>query len=364
MVSDGRSNLGSESSYRELRDRATKEKIPVFTVAVGEERQTTNINITEIQADESVQPDQGFKSIIYVDGQGLAGKTVDVEFDVFYLGLEGKGPDGKPIDLKTLTPDFTFNHLNNPKKGPYQITFASGEPPTAQIEFEIDPVKLAQHPAGAKLTEESKDTAIKKPVLKEGKWAVRARIPKHAEEVFADAEHVRERAGIQVISKKLRVLVVAAAPNREFQFLRTFLVREVQDNRATVTILVQNEAGTSGKLTPNPTEEVILRFPDRLNLKDEKIDPKDKQYNLNEYDLIIAFDPDWSEVAPAGGMIQTCQRQGGGLIYVADRINTFQLIRRGEWAARQPILDILPVIPDDVIAVRFRRSPALRGGSI
>ena len=136
------------------------------------------------------------------------------------LGKEGKDANGKPIDIKGLTPDFTFNHLTNPKKGPYQVTFASGEPPTAQIEFEIDPVKLAQHPAGAKLTEESKDAAIKKPVLKEGDWAVRARIPKHPEEVFPDAEHVRERTGIQVIQKKLRVLVIAGAPSREFQFLR------------------------------------------------------------------------------------------------------------------------------------------------
>src|SRR6185436_4578801 len=99
-----------------------KEKIPIFTVAVGEDRQTTSINISEIQSDESVQPDQGFKSIVYIDGLNLAGKTVDVEFDVFYLGKEGKDANGKPIDLKTLTPDFTFNHLTNPKKGPYQVT--------------------------------------------------------------------------------------------------------------------------------------------------------------------------------------------------------------------------------------------------
>src|SRR5262249_54916846 len=152
--------------------------------------------------------------------------------------------------------------------------------------FEIDPVKLAQTPAGAKITEESKNAAIKKPVLKEGAWAVRARIPRHAEEVFDEEEHVRERKGIQVLQKKLRVLLVAGAPGREFQFLRTFLVREVLDNRATVTLYVQNEAGKSGQLTPNPTEEIIKRFPDRLDLTNAKIDPKEKPYNLNEYDLI------------------------------------------------------------------------------
>ena len=56
-------------------------------------------------------------------------------------------------------------------------------------------------------------------------------------------------------------------------------------------------------------------------------------------------------------MLQTwVQRQGGGLIYVADRINTFQLIRRGTESGSPlyPILDILPVIPDDVIAVKIQ----------
>ena len=123
----------------------------------------------------------------------------------------------------------------------------------------------------------------------------------------------------------------ASAPSREFQFLRTFLVREVQDNRASVTILVQNEAGKAGQLTPNPTEEIIPRFPTPLDLTNKLVDTKDKPFNLNEYDLIVAFDPDWSEITrDQADMLQTwVQRQGGGLIYVADRINTFQLIRRG-----------------------------------
>ncbi|MGL4422007.1 MAG: hypothetical protein ACRCZF_15170, partial [Gemmataceae bacterium] len=35
LFSDGRSNLGTEAGLRELRDRATREKVPLFTVAVG-----------------------------------------------------------------------------------------------------------------------------------------------------------------------------------------------------------------------------------------------------------------------------------------------------------------------------------------
>ena len=53
VFSDGRSNLGSESSYLELRERAAREKIPIFTIAVGEDRQAASITITDVQAPDS-----------------------------------------------------------------------------------------------------------------------------------------------------------------------------------------------------------------------------------------------------------------------------------------------------------------------
>lgn len=353
VFSDGRSNLGSDSAYRELRSRATAEKIPIFTIAVGEDRQTSSIIITDIQADETMSPDESSKVIVEADGINLANKSVDVELDLFYLGTEG---GGKETDLKGLTPDFTFSSSTSPTRTPYRITFAPGDPPHGQVEFIIDPVKLAAHPQGVKLTAESMDSAIKKPVLKEGKWAVRARIPKHENEAFSEAEHVRERTGLTVLRKKLRALLVAGAPNREFQFLRNFFVREVLENRAEVTILIQNEAGTHGEITPNPTEQIIGRFPTKLDLSGKTIDPKEKPYNLNEYDLIIAFDPDWTEInqQQAEDLQVWVERQGGGLIYVADRINTFQLARVEPNSRLSPILEILPVLPDDVIAVKIR----------
>src|SRR5205814_3044364 len=48
VISDGRGNLGSDSGFTELRERATSEKIPIFTVAVGEDRQAPAIAITDL----------------------------------------------------------------------------------------------------------------------------------------------------------------------------------------------------------------------------------------------------------------------------------------------------------------------------
>ena len=118
VFSDGRSNLGSDSAFRELRSRATTEKIPIFTIAVGEDRQTSSIIITDIQADETMSPDDSTKIIVEADGINLANKSVDVALDPYYLGRESKD-----VDLKGLTPDFTFNATTSPTKTPYRITF-------------------------------------------------------------------------------------------------------------------------------------------------------------------------------------------------------------------------------------------------
>jgi hypothetical protein len=366
VLSDMRSNLGSDSSYRELRETAMKAKIPVFTVVVGEDRQATSIVITDVQSADDMPPDEGGKVLVEADGYNLAGRSVPVYLDVW---LPGKDPATSP-------PDYTFEDSRADKtrgsKTPYLIEFGPGDPPHGSVEFVIEPGRLAADPdpRARALVTESTDAAFKKPVLKSGRWNVRARIPRDENEAFRGEFHMRERKdGFEVIQKKLRVLAVAGAPTREFQFLRTFLSREVQENRATLTVLVQNEAGLSGTLTPNATEQVLRRFPTRLDITDRPTTPEEKPYNLNEYDVIVAFDPDWSEITQqqAEDIRTWVTRQGGGLILVADRINTVQLARverprpgeepRGESQRLLPILEVLPVEPDDYIVVRLRSIP-------
>lgn len=366
VLSDMRSNLGSESSYRELRETAAKAKVPVFSVLVGEDRQASSIVITDVQSADDLPPDEGGKVLVEADGINLAGKSVPVYLDVW---LPGRNPAADP-------PDYTFDDSRPDKtvgsKTPYTITFAPGDPPHGAVEFVIEPGRLAADPdpRARALVTESTEGAFRKPVLKSGRWHVRARIPRDENEAFRGEFHMRDRpGGFEVIQRKLRVLLVAGAPTREFQFLRTLLSREVQENRATLTILVQNEAGLSGNLTPNATEQVLRRFPTRLDLTDKPVPPEEKPYNLNEYDVIVAFDPDWTEISPqqAEDLRTWVTRQGGGFLLVADRINTAQLARverprpgeepRGDSQRLLPVLEILPVEPDDYIVVRLKSIP-------
>src|SRR5436190_8513586 len=116
LVSDGRSSQGSEAAIAELRARARKERIPVFTVLVGEDRQPVNVRITDVQTPEQTPPDEKFVIRAEIDGEGLPDQETKVFLDVFKPGEE------KPA----LTQEAT-------------VKFQPGEPPHAQAEFAIDP---------------------------------------------------------------------------------------------------------------------------------------------------------------------------------------------------------------------------------
>ncbi len=338
VFTDGRSNLASDSAYAELRTRANREKIPLFTVAVGEDRVAAAIAVSDVQAPGNTPPDEPFKIVVEADGQNLANTETDVFLDLF---LPNRNPETDPAD-HTLTG---------------KLTFLPGDPPHGQAEFVIDPTKLPDN-----LTTEPKEgTSATKRQLKEGAWAARGRIPKHKLESASATEHTRIRPNIQVARKPLRILMWTSGPSREYLQLKTVLVREAQENRAELSICLQNEAGEKGTAVQDvPPERLLARFPTKLDINAKGgADPKERFNNLNEYDLIVAFDPDWSEISAeqADALRRWVQEQGGGFVYVAGPLHTFQLARVEANSRLSPVLEILPVVPEDIIVIRARGTP-------
>ncbi|HEX4607144.1 MAG TPA: hypothetical protein VH092_02980 [Urbifossiella sp.] len=337
VFTDGRSNLASDSAYAELRTRSAREKIPLFTVAVGEDRQAASIAISDVQAPANTPPDEPFKIVVEADGQNLANTETDVFLDLF---LPNRNPDTDP-------PDHTLTG---------KLTFLPGDPPHGQAEFEINPAKLPDN-----LTAEPKEGTGKKRELKDGPWAARARIPKHRLESAAAVDHVRDRPNIQVTRKPLRILLWASGPTREYLQLKSVLVRETQESRAELSVCLQTEAAEKGTAVQDvPPERLLPRFPTRLDLNAKGGgDPKERFNNLNEYDLIVAFDPDWSEVSAeqADALRRWVQEQGGGFVYVAGPLHTYQLARVEADSRLSPVLEILPVVPEDIIVIRARGTP-------
>jgi hypothetical protein len=333
VFSDGKSNKGTDESITEMVRRASdpKKRVHVFTVGVGEYRQPVRIRVEALRAPATVRPDAGaFNVRVPVFGDGLR----DQEFDVWLYANRVKDKTGNRLkDPKTYP-------VNNgkPLKGKFR---GSGQHPYDEVVFtvnleEITGIKAKEDPNG----------------LLQGSWEFIAKVPRHKDEAFAKEFHENEIPTIvDVVDKKLRVLLFAAAANRDYQFVRTMFYRESLDKRVELSIFLQSAEDILQDVDQDvKAQNLLTRFPDSLKTLD-KLDVKDHLYTLKSYDVIIAFDPDWSALrADQTKLIKEwVDKHTGGVIFVAGPINSYTLARPGGDEIRlklEPIVTIFPVESD------------------
>jgi RNA polymerase sigma factor (sigma-70 family) len=149
-------------------------------------------------------------------------------------------------------------------------------------------------------------------------------------------------------AKPLRVLLFAGAPTREYRFIRTLFVNQATRKQVELSICLQSGGPQVGIGQDVAPEHLLQRFPTRLST-DEKGDAEDRYGNLARYDVLIAFDPDWTQLTEKQGQLleKWVGEQGHGLILVAGPINTFALARPASAQRFRPILNILPVRLED-----------------
>jgi hypothetical protein len=320
LVSDGRSNQGSESAVAELRARARKESIPIFAIQLGEDRQPVAIRITDVQTPEQTPPDEKFVIRVEIDGEGLPDQEAKVFLDLY------KPDEDQPAHTLETT-----------------IKFQPGEPPHAQAEFALDPEQL---PGDLK----NETTGGKE--LIEGEWRFVVRIPREKRELFAEKEHRTDPASVQIIKKPLRILLVSGGPMKDYQFVRTLLVREKDAKRAELSVFLQNEGRDGRAVQDVEPERFLNRFPSTLRVEDDPNEKlEDKYYNLAQYDLVVCFDPDWSEFTQEQlSLLQKwVDTQAGGLLLIAGPVNTYQLARDDGSGRLKSLLDLFPVVPGDSV---------------
>jgi hypothetical protein len=320
VVSDGQSNQGSSDAIEEFRTRVNNPKRPihVFTVGVGEFRQPVSIKIDELQAPEVARPDDKFPVRVPVIGSGLN----DEEFEATLEGIRIEDREGKPVagEKKYVFPA---------KKGKFT---GGGENPAGTVDFEIDVQDL-------KGVRSDKDEAG----VLEGTWQFVAKVPRHKNEAFPKIEHESEPTKVLVQKKKLRVLLFAGGPNRDYQFVRTQFYRESLEKRVELTVFLQTgrEEGVDQDVEG---EKLLNHFPDRLGPDD----PRDKGASLNNYDVIIAFDPDWTalDVNQLKMLKDWVGTHAGAIIFIAGPVHTYHLARPGGLDLSS-LLTIFPVYLKD-----------------
>jgi hypothetical protein len=318
VVSDGQSNLGSDEAFKEFLARVNNPKrpVPVYTIGVGQYIQPAGIRIDDLQVPEITRPDDKFPVRVPVVGTGLTDEEFTVQLDVTRV----KDGAGEPLKGEKT---FTLG----PKTGKFK---GAGDNPQDTVEFEIDVqelknIKVDNDPAGEL----------------EGTWQIVARVPRHAREPFPKAEHVTEPVDVVVQKKKLRVLLFAGGATREYQFVRALFYREVLEKRVDLSIYLQT--GNEDHVDQDVEKDRLLsNFPDRLGEDDGK------HSSLDEYDVIIAFDPDWTALTPEQHRLleKWVGEHSGGIIFVAGPVFSYHLARP---AGRdmKALLSIFPVVLQD-----------------
>ncbi len=322
VISDGQSNLGSPENLSDIEMLASKPGRPIhiITVGVGKFREEKSIRVEAIQAPQQARPDDEFKVRVPVFGDGL----IDREFTV-YLDITRVRKDKAKNEWIQDPPGFK---KTLEARGKFK---GSGKHPHDEVEFIINTRKLA----GYDPKDESKDDKL------EGYWQFTARVPRLPEETTPQAVHSPKRpTQVLVQKRKLRVLLFAGGPTREYQFLRTLLYREVLENRAELTVYLQN-AATENVHQDVEAKRLLTHFPNTLG----KDNPGDLYSSLTNYDVIVAFDPNWKELKLEQLKLLKKWVGGptaGGLIYVGGPIYSYQLARPGG-VDLSPIQIILPV---------------------
>jgi hypothetical protein len=320
LISDGQSNQGSDAAVKEFLDRVNNANRPVhvFTVGVGEFRQPVSIRVESLQAPSQARPDDKFPVRVPVFGQGLQ----DEDFTVTLEATRVEDAEGRPV---AGGKSFTLTKPGKFKGG--------GDNPNDEIEFEID----MQERTGIKADADPGGEL-------EGTWQFVAKVPRHPREAFPKEWHLSDPpTRVLVQKRKLRVLLFAGGPSREYQFVRTLFYREVLEKRMDLAIYLQT--GKEENVDQDVESEWLLtHFPDKLGPDD----PRDKHSSLNEYDVILAFDPDWEALEPAHYRLlkEWVGTHAGGLVFVAGPVNSY-FLARGSNPDLAPLVTLVPVVLKD-----------------
>ncbi|MBI1831192.1 MAG: VWA domain-containing protein, partial [Planctomycetes bacterium] len=297
IVSDGRSNHSTAAQIKEFlaEVNGAKPPIPVFTVGVGNPKPAPSIRIADLHAPETARPGQRFVVRVPIDSHGLANEQIPITLEASRVN----DALGKPISGKKQS-------VPGPKTAQLK---ADG--PTL-VDFEIDLPALHKNAA---------------PVDLLGTWQFTARTPRYPREAFTGAEHVSEPTSVVVQERKTRVLLFSGGPSREYQFLRTLLVREVRENRLDLSVLLQT-GQDDGVEQEVDGDKLLKRFPDKL---------------AGVYDVILSFDPDWTTLTAKQlkTLHEWVDRHGGGLLFSAGKVNTYRLARPGGI----DLSSLLPLVP-------------------
>lgn len=256
VLTDGGNNAGLDPLA--AAERLAKAGVAIVPLGLGSDDLPTNVRVADLLVPARVFPGDAFAVTAYLQAQGLEGQTVRVDL------LEQPAGDEPPAGGGARVVDTVDATL-----------VADGE--LVAVRFDVPGLPT---PGSRTL-------------------AVRVAAPTGDSTATDDAQ----AAGIDVVDRVTRVLLMAGGPGREYQFMRSVLHR---DPSFAVDVLL----GTAAPGMSQDARRILDAFP-----------PSDEA--LAEYDAVVAIDYDWALVEPAGWarLERWVTRESGGLVLIAGGIH-------------------------------------------
>ncbi|MFM7137282.1 MAG: hypothetical protein ACKO1M_09485, partial [Planctomycetota bacterium] len=255
VLSDGGNNAGLDPLAAAA--RLARAGVSIVPLGLGSDVLPANVRVADLIVPARVFPGDAFAVTAYLQAQGLAGERVRVELVEQPAGDHAPGAAGRVVD--TLEAEVA----------------ADGE--LVAVRFDVSGLPT---PGSRAL-------------------AVRVAAPARDSTPGDDSQ----AAGIEVVDRVTRVLLMAGGPGREYQFMRSVLHR---DRSFAVDVLL----GTAAPGMSQDSRRILDAFP-----------PADEA--LAEYDAVVAIDYDWRLVEPAGWsrLERWVARDSGGLFVIAGGIH-------------------------------------------
>jgi len=157
-------------------------------------------------------------------------------------------------------------------------------------------------------------------------------------------EDNRQQIEVNVVDRKDRILLFASAPTRDYQFICAQIHRD--QTMSVDVFLPWAQSGIS-----QSADKILDKFPSSRN-------------EMAEYDVVIAFDPNWRDLSPEQIDILEfwIARQGGGLVLMAGPIHQGDVITG--WVADHMMDKIRALYPVEFTARTSAFEHRYHGGPV
>lgn len=280
--------------------RAKQQGVKLMTLGIGGTTPPVDLAILKLVSPTDVAKGDAFELNAWVQGRGLPGQNATVE-------LLQRGPqDSEPIVVETQS-----------------VPVTEGD---------------------AALGSSAQEVQFSRTLTEAGEFEYTVRVTAGTDVLESRVDNNSESRTINVFDRPTRVLIIAGGPMRDYIFTKNLLYRH-----KSIDVDVWLQTGRIG--ISQDADNLLFQFPE-------------KREDLFAYDVLLAFDVDWSQVTTEqqSWIESWVSQEGAGIALIAGDAYTYLLSTEDEkWNA---IRTLCPVIIDDSASATTLRDSAQQAFAI